>query len=229
MNSREREEKRWSGAFGDAYIGRSPHTGDEMNSLYQNLYGITRSELNSIYLRHMFRWSSILEVGCGVGVQLELLAKDGFTDLWGIDISKTAIDVARENPSLASVSANLMKGSVFDLPASIGDKKFDIVFTSGLLIHLQQEEMELAMEQIYNASSRYIWGFEYYTEAPTCNEIPYRGEDHALYKANYPCIYMNKYPELELKMYTRLPYLESSNEDIMFLLRKGDEDETVAA
>lgn len=65
---------------------------------------------------------------------------------------------------------------------------------------------------------RYIWGFEYYANEYT--EIIYRGQRNLLWKANFPKIYTDNFPELKIVNTKFLKYLDNDNIDVMFLLKK---------
>lgn len=67
--------------------------------------------------------SKILDAGCGRGRLLHLLENLGFINIWGIDISPTAVDEARERIKVSNVTqADLIKG----LPYS--QNSFDLIF-----------------------------------------------------------------------------------------------------
>ena len=80
----------------------------------------------------------------------------GYMDLWVIEIQKYAVKIARERTNLL----NLLNASVFDIPFK--DEYFDMVFTSGVLIHINPNDINKAMDEIYRCSKSYIWGFEYF-------------------------------------------------------------------
>jgi len=61
----------------------------------------------------------ILEVGCGSGANLWMLAREGFAAT-GIDLSSTAIELCGEMLRLYQVSAELRTGSMLELPWSDG-------------------------------------------------------------------------------------------------------------
>ena len=88
--------KFWKGEFGDEYTQRNSENPDE---LYKRQFGITRTELNNDFLSDLNKNISILEIGCNRGIQLNTLEKNGFNNLWGIEINKKALQIARENKS----------------------------------------------------------------------------------------------------------------------------------
>jgi ubiquinone/menaquinone biosynthesis C-methylase UbiE len=72
----------------------------------------------------------VLEIGCGVGIDLTQFAQGG-ANVTGIDFSSTAIDLAQKNFDLAALRARLllMDGEALELP----DQSFDLVFAHGVL------------------------------------------------------------------------------------------------
>lgn len=207
------QEKFWEGSFGDEYTARN--VGD-WDAFYKSQWGITRTELNEEFLGGVPRDVRILEIGCNRGNQLQVLEEEGFTNLWGIDINKRAIEIARENKRF-----NIVEGSIYDIPFK--DGFFDVVFTSGVLIHIPPERLREAMEEIYRVSRRYIWCFEYYSEK--CTEIEYRGHKNRLWKNDFLRLFQDAFPDLVLVKKRMLRYLHNTNVDMMFLLEKSGSEE----
>jgi pseudaminic acid biosynthesis-associated methylase len=202
----------WSGQFGREYTDRNTLSVDELNALYHRNYGITRRELNLRFLADIPLTARILEVGCNIGNQLLLLQAMGFRNLSGVEIQEYAIKKARSR--LPNV--RLEQASAFDIP--FPDNHFDLVFTSGVLIHISPQDLFKAMAEIHRCTNSYIWGLEYH--APDIAKVDYRGHKDLLWKADYPQLYLHYCPDLESVKAERLPYLENANEDCMFLLKK---------
>jgi ubiquinone/menaquinone biosynthesis C-methylase UbiE len=87
---------------------------------------------------------------------LLLLQEMGFTGLWGVEIQPYALDLARARVQGAQVS----QGSALQLPYE--DGYFDLVFTSGVLIHISPANLPRALDEIYRCAKTWIWGMEYY-------------------------------------------------------------------
>ena len=66
-----------------------------------------------------------LDLGCGTGIKSIYLAKKGFNVI-GIDISKTAIKLAKENAQRAKVKVNFIVADATNL-SFLKDKKFDFI------------------------------------------------------------------------------------------------------
>lgn len=202
----------WSGDFGDSYTSRNPHTADGMDALYRKNFGLTRSELNREFIGGMDRASRILEVGTNTGAQLQLLHNMGFRKLYGIDVQAHALEKARQ----LAPGVELTPAEASDIP--FGDDFFDVVFTSGVLIHISPENIARAIREIHRCSGRYIWGYEYFSADYT--PIRYRGRDGLMWKANFPKLYLDEFADLKLVKERKIRYRDSDNRDIMFLLEK---------
>ncbi len=77
-----------------------------------------------------YRGQSVLEVGCGAGVDLARFAKGGAA-VTGVDLSSVAIDLARANLSQQGLSADLRVADAERLP--FDDASFDFVFAHGVV------------------------------------------------------------------------------------------------
>src|SRR3989344_54362 len=198
----------WKGKFGDEFAERLSVDYDEH---YKKLFGITITKLNEEFIFNIDRNSFILEIGCNQGKQLEILEKQGFNNLWGIDINKKVLSLAKEKKSW-----NIIESSAFDLPFK--NNFFEIVFTSGVLIHIAPADLDKIIDEMYRVSKRYIWCFEYFSEQ--CQEIVYRGHTNKLWKNNFVRLFLERHPDLKVVKQKKLKYLENDNEDVMFLLEK---------
>lgn len=212
MSKITKQMKEWMGAFGEEYTDRNALTLKEMNELYRKCCGITRTELNKLFVGDLARSIKILEVGSNIGNQLLLLQKLGFKSLYGIEINTYAVEFSKSRTE----NINIVQGSAFDIPFK--DSYFDLAFTSGLLIHIAPSDIEVVMQEIHRCSRDYIWGFEYYADKYT--EIVYRGKKNLLWKANFPRLYLDLFGDLELAKEKPLKHLNDNNIDIMFLLKK---------
>ena len=206
------QKKSWAGDFGREYTDRNTLSGAQLDSLYRENYGITRRQLNEAHLADVPRDARILEVGCNSGNQLLLLREMGFTSLWGAEVQSYALELAKARLP----DAQLSHASALDLPYE--DADFDLVFTSGVLIHISPADLPRAMDEIHRCSKTWIWGMEYY--APEVTQVNYRGHDGLLWKMDYVKRYLDRFDDLELVREQRLPYLNSSNTDTMYLLKR---------
>ncbi|MEK6953925.1 MAG: class I SAM-dependent methyltransferase [Candidatus Micrarchaeota archaeon] len=90
--------------------------------------------------------SRVLEVGCGNGKHLSALLDKGF-DVYGVDISPSAIKLAKERAELSGEGAILTIGDATQL--HFEDNFFDVVFLFHILGHLSEKERELAIKEAF--------------------------------------------------------------------------------
>ena len=206
------QEEIWNGEFGKKYTDRNIMLPDELDQLCIDNYGISRSELNKEVLDKL-NVDIILEVGCNVGNQLLLLKMMGYTNLWGIELQEYAVEIARKRTS----GINIAKGSAFDIPYK--NKFFDLVFTSGVLIHISPDDIDKVLIEIYRCTNKYIWGFEYYNPEGY-QMVNYRETDSLLWKTDFAKLFLDKFPDLRIVYKKIIKYKNNDNLDIMYLLEK---------
>jgi pseudaminic acid biosynthesis-associated methylase len=118
-----------------------------------------------------------LEVGCNVGWNLRYLRRLGVPRVWGVEPQRYAVARARA----ADPELDVFEGTAFDLPFK--DYTFDLVFTSGVLIHIGPSELPLALAEMARCSRRYLLVIEYDHAQEV--EIDYRGHAGALWKRDH--------------------------------------------
>lgn len=82
--------------------------------------------------------SAVLEAGCGTGQTLALLS--GRHETTGLDISRAALDIARNNCKHAVL------GSIFNIPFM--DNTFDLVYNSGVIEHFKDPTNVAAIREM---------------------------------------------------------------------------------
>jgi pseudaminic acid biosynthesis-associated methylase len=131
-----------------------------------------------------------VEVGCNIGWNLEYLRRLGVRELFAVEPQTYAVERARARaPELG-----VLLGTAFDLPFKDGFA--DLVFTSGVLIHIAPADIPTAMAEMYRVSRRWIVAIEY--DAPTEQAIKYRGTNDSLWKRDHGGIWKSQYPSLQL-------------------------------
>ncbi|MCG2690422.1 methyltransferase domain-containing protein, partial [Candidatus Parcubacteria bacterium] len=204
------QEQAWSGEHGNNYNVRNPYFSSDLDRLYLENYGVTRKALNEEFLADVPKAAKILEVGCNVGSQLHALQEMGFESLVGVDINRQALEVSKKN----LLGIDVMLASAFELPFK--DNYFDLVFTSGVLIHISPKDIQKALKEIIRVSKKYILGFEYFNEQHI--EVLYRGKNNLLWKGDFAKLYLKEIPNLKLVKEKRIKYLTNENIDTMFFL-----------
>ncbi len=206
------QQEFWKGIFSKGYLERNLFTSAELDASYRTKFGITRLAMNKEFLESIPKDARILEVGANFGAQLEMLKKMGFTNLYGVEINPTVADFGRTRVR----GVNLIEGNALDLPFK--DGFFDLVFTSGVLIHIAPKDRTTVVREMYRCSKKYIWGFEYFSEES--KEIVYRGNKDRLWKANFPGLFKKEFPKLRLVKQKLFRYKGEENEDVMYLFKK---------
>ena len=136
--------------------------------------------------------NSIIELGCNIGLNLIALNRLSKSfDLAGYEINHEAAKLADQ-----AKIANIIQDSILNpLPAQ---KKYDLTFTSGVLIHINPTKLDLVYQNLYNLSKQYILIYEYYNPEPV--QVKYRGHDGFLFKRDFAGDLIEKF-DLELVDY----------------------------
>ena len=213
MSGITEQTEKWVGQFGREYTDRNASSLEGMETLSKSDFGKTRSDQNEQFLQGVDRSARILEVGCNIGNQLLCLQRMGFNDLWGIDIQEYALGLAMGRTD----GINFALASALDIPFE--DGSFDLVFTSGLLIHIGPSDILRAMAEIRRCSRSYIWGSEHYADED--EEILYRGHRNLLWNRNFVRLYLDSFSGLSLINEVLFPCLGGDDMNTMFLLKKA--------
>ena len=155
----------------------------------------------------------ILEVGSNVGFQLASLKNLVFTSLYGIEIQRECVD----NSKNLWTGIDIIQGSGFDIPFK--ENYFDLVFTNNVLIHISPNDIEKVLNEMYRVSSKYIYGFEYFSEQ--YESVKYRDHKDLLWKTDFEKLFLNKFPNLKSvfsKKYSCLNF--KGNTDKAYILEK---------
>jgi pseudaminic acid biosynthesis-associated methylase len=178
LKFKTKQEKFWKDRFGDQYTLRNQISKNRIFSISKDLIS------NKIIIK------SALEIGCNIGSNLDALqATYSDSKLYGLEINKKAFDLVKKK-------YNCFYGSILNLSIR---KKFNLVFTSGVLIHINPEYLEVVYKKIYDLSNKYIYVNEYFSPYPAM--IEYRGYKDRLFKRDFAREIWKKYPNLKLVDY----------------------------
>lgn len=161
------QENFWAGEFGDDYISRNQ--GENLISGNINLF--------SRILKSAPGVNSIAELGCNVALNLQALNRINKNyDLRGYEINKDAASIA----STFGV-AEIFVGTIINpLPT---EKKFDMVFTKNVLIHINPDKLDGVYENLFSLSKKFILISEYYSPTPVT--VTYRANEDRLFKRDF--------------------------------------------
>lgn len=200
----------WTSKFGELYLDRN-FDPIQIDLEYKKILGISHYEIFSKFFNDLPRELEILEVGCNVGLNINILKKMDFQNLSGLDINKNALSIAKERyPDVIFYESSIESFNT--------KKRFDLVFTMGVLIHIHPDLLSIVTKKIHNLSKNYIFGYEYFAEHLT--PLKYREKTNLMWKGNYLKFYLEQFPNLSLIKEIYFPYIEKNLKDIGFLLRK---------
>jgi pseudaminic acid biosynthesis-associated methylase len=185
-------EEFWAGEFGDEYTKRNRVDWRARIPFWKEVIDITGAR-------------SVLEFGCNAGWNLSAI-KRTYPDVYleGVDVNPNALQQA--------ANAGLNVGSGFS-PDILGCGR-ELVFTSGVLIHIAPENLQKTMQDLVKVSSDYVLAVEY--EAEEEEEVEYRGHAGKLWKRPY----RQMYESLGLKHVTTWYHPEGFDNCVAWLMRK---------
>ena len=96
--------------------------------------------------------ASVLEAGCGAGMQSLALARTGRFHVSLMDISERALDAARRLFARSGLSAAVETGDVF----APGEPAADLVFNAGVLEHYTLDQQAAFLRGMASRSKRYV-------------------------------------------------------------------------
>ena len=97
----------------------------------------------------------ILDIGCNIGRFLNILAKDGCTNLTGIDINQLAInDSYSVYPDLVG-NAEMKFDTIQNFLSNARDNEFDLIYTLGATVELVHPTFPL-VKNLARVSSKYV-------------------------------------------------------------------------
>ena len=192
----------WSGEFGDAYTGRNSPD----------------ARLRAEFFTTLSKWDidTAFEVGCNIGTNMIAVEEGLGCEVSGCDINEKALEKASD------IGLEVYYQDATDLDHSCGE--FDLVFTCGVLIHLNTPQMIRCMKEMHRISTGLVMFMEY---KGNDIEIPYRGQRGALIKREYGDIFQALFPEAELMETGFLPK-EMGFDDITYWVFYDTGDSTGA-
>jgi cyclopropane fatty-acyl-phospholipid synthase-like methyltransferase len=92
----------------------------------------------------------VLDVGCGNGNHVLFFAEQGFSTA-GVDVSKSAIELARQRATERGLDVDLEVGDAADLPWE--SEMFDLVVSDGVLDHVSFSQAKSILAEIQRVST----------------------------------------------------------------------------
>lgn len=101
--------------------------------------------------------SSVLEIGCGTGIDLRLFPET--VKVYGIDLNDKALGIARQKYK----RGDFRNGDISSL--QFGDSTIDFVFTHGLLNYLDNTTLDKGISEMYRVARKYVMNCELFADA----------------------------------------------------------------
>lgn len=134
---------------------------------------------------------SVLEVGANVGANLEAISQISAAQMFACEPNDTA---RKELFQKDLVPLNYLRPDTAD-SLSYDTALADLVFTSGVLIHIPPDKLEASMREIHRVARKWIICGEYF--APQEEEIKYRGQSGLMWRRDYGSLYLDMFPDLK--------------------------------
>ncbi len=174
----------WKGEFGDDYLTRNRATEEAVDNVARAFTEIFAHMKDSPP-------ASILEVGANIGINLRALTRLTDAQLFAVEPN------ARAREQLV-VDKVVPGDRAFDAMATklpLDDGAADLVFTSGVLIHVPPENLETAYGEMHRVAARYVLSIEYFSPTPV--SVPYRGHKGLLFKRDFGGMWLDLFPALD--------------------------------
>lgn len=170
------QQKFWANTYADEYIKK--------NNQFDRDKGVAAWKL---MLEKVAPINSILECGCNIGRNIDFLnALLPSASKSIIEISQPAFEFVTSRHDLAQA----FNGAIED--ANFEQGSFDLVFTTGVLIHIHPDNLLKNMERMYKLSSEYILMGEYFNRTPIMLE--YQGQKDKLFKRDFGKLFIENFP-----------------------------------
>ncbi len=187
--------KAWTGRFGSEYIDRNDYADWKMApgvEAFRRIIG----KLNI---------KSVIEVGSNIGLNLLYINElfEGKVKLYAVEPNRNAFDKLISQSRVELEKA--WNCNAFQLP--LDDSSVDLVFTSGVLIHITPDDLGRATDEIVRVARKYVLCIEYFSPTPV--ELPYRGKTGLLFKRDFGGFYIDRFPNLKCLDYGFLWHRES--------------------
>jgi len=122
-------------------------------------------------------FSTILELGCGFGRIAKLLLSNfpNIMEYIAIDLSPHQIENAKEfvKPVIDIKEHNPLKFIVSDIQSFQNEKKYDLIISSEVLLHVLPSEIEKIMNKIVDMSNKHIINIDWYEGKTPKNAAPH--------------------------------------------------------
>jgi len=177
------QEVFWEGEFGNDYVDRN--RGATLVASNSAFWGRVLGRTRGV--------RSVLELGSNIGLNMMAISRLlPSAELSAVEINAKAAAQLRAN--VPGIDLHLQ--SILDFEPT---REWDLVFTKGVLIHMNPKSLPSVYELLNRSSSRYILLSEYYSPRPV--EVRYRGHAARLFKRDFAGEMLDAFPNLSLADY----------------------------
>jgi pseudaminic acid biosynthesis-associated methylase len=176
LREKTEQEKFWEKEYAEDYIHKNSKFDHQLGAqAWRKMLGCKASEIETF-----------LECGCNIGrnlFQLGIVLPSAKASV--IEISKPAFD---------HVSAHFHLDKSFNGPileSNFPEECFDLVFSMGVLIHIQPEDLLATMGMMWRYSKKYILMGEYFNRTPVM--IEYQGQKNKLFKRDFEKLFVENF------------------------------------
>ena len=176
MSFNSEQEKFWATTYAEDYIKK--------NSQFDHKLGA--EAWKEILKEVQDGVDNYLECGCNIGRnigQIKLVLPDAKPSI--IEISEPAFRFVTARHDFEHAYNGPILGSSFE------KNSFDLVFTMGVLIHINPDQLLDHMKKMFGYSRKYILIGEYFNRTPTT--IEYQGEKDKLFKRDFGKLFIENF------------------------------------
>ena len=171
-----KQEKFWHSDYADEYIKRNSHFDEEIGATAWQKMLVSTSGINSI-----------LELGSNIGRNIGMLNKvlpEAKKSI--IELSPIPYQIVKNKYDLEyAVNSSILNS---DLEAV----QFDMVFTSGVLIHVEPSDLLKTMQKMFDYSSKYILICEMFSRVP--RTVNYKKSNDLLFTRDFGRYFLENFP-----------------------------------
>ena len=145
-------------------------------------------------LKNLEPIESLLECGCNIGRNINFLNHLLPT------VKKSIIELSPEPYKIVTSRYKFEHTSNTSiLDADLPKESFDLVYTTGVLIHIHPDNLLENMKKIYSLSKRYILFGEIFSRVP--GYVEYKGSKDLLFKRDFGRYFLEHFPDVRVLDY----------------------------
>jgi pseudaminic acid biosynthesis-associated methylase len=164
MSTASEQERFWAGAFGDEYTGRNSASPETLQPFFRTILELAPGV------------REVCELGANKGLNLlALRGLDPSLRLTGVELNGAACKALSRNAGIEALHTSIQ--------AYAAERRFDLVFTCGVLIHIDPADLPAIYRKMGALSARYVLINEYFNPTPV--EVAYRGHSGKLFKRDF--------------------------------------------